>query len=56
MEDNKNKKRPYYSELSPEILSYNIIYHLENKHGITDEKAQKTIKSIIFNFVKKEEE
>lgn len=44
----------YISDLSPEVLTYNLLYHLKEKHGIDDESVSDTVRSIIHNFIKKE--
>ena len=44
----------YISDLSPEVLTYNLLYHLKEKHGIDDEAVSDTVRTIINNFVKKE--
>lgn len=40
----------YYSEVSPEVLFYNIMYHVENSP-----KPEESIKRLIFTSIKKVE-
>ena len=44
----------YISDLSPEVLTYNLLYHLKEDHNIDDEAISDTVRTIINNFVKKE--